>query len=221
MTVDNERIKIIEKISAILAKANSTTFDEEADTARKLAAKLIANYEIKNHELDSAEKIEVVNIPSDNSCRKNMKHAICYSILAQYCGVFMVTIGTNYRLIGKRKDIDAAIYMMSVIWSQVENMTENWYKINKKIIGVTAKHKNSYQHGLVNGVHYNLDKINKGVFEYKREAGLVPVNQNVMNMKKAEDWYITKNRVRTNTTKINVNSAYSIGIKDSENISMR
>lgn len=221
MTVNNDRIKIIEKIAALLAKADSTTFEAEAETARRLAAKLISNYEIKNSELGSKEEFVIVNIDSGNARRKNMKHALCYTFISEYCGVYMITCRTQYRLIGKKNDVEAAIYMMNVIWSQVEQMTERWYAKAKRNYGVSAKDKNSYQHGLISGVHYNLDKINAEVFKYKREAGLVPVNQNVADKKKAEDWYTNQHKVKQNNVNVRSGAAYQNGMKDSENITMR
>ena len=222
MTVNSERIKIIEKVAAILAKADSTNFEAEAEVARKLAAKLIANYEIKQSELGlNKSPLIIKEIHTDNDRRKNMKHALLYSTISKYCGVYMVTSGTNYKLVGREDDIDATIYMMNVIWSQVVSMTEQWYKEKKRQYVMSAKIKNQYQHGLINGVGYNLDKINNGVFQYKQENGLVPVNQNKEDYKKAERFFTESNKVKTTNVGVSRGAGYNEGFKDSESISIR
>lgn len=222
MTVNSERIKIIEKVANILAKADSTTFEAEAETARKLAAKLIANFEIKQSELGlNKSPLMIRVVQTDNNRRKNMKHALLYNIISKYCGVYMVVIGTDYTLVGREDDIDATIYMMNVIWSQVVDMTEKWYADMKRKYVVSAKHKNQYQHGLISGVQYNLDKINNGVYQYKQEAGLVPVNQNKEDYKNAERFFTDSNKVKKQNVGVTKGAGYEAGFKDSENISIR
>jgi len=223
MTVNNDRIKIIEKVANILAKADSTNFEAEAETARKLAAKLIANYEIKQSELDSDKSPLIIKeIKTDNERRKNMKHALLYNIISKYCGVYMVMSGTTYKLVGREDDIDATIYMMNVIWTQVVSMTESWYAIAKrKYHNVTAKVKNQYKHGLINGVQYNLDKINNGVFQYKQENGLVPVNKNKEDYKNAEQFFTKNNKVKVTNVGVQRGEGYNQGFSDSEKISVR
>lgn len=222
MTVNSERVKIIEKVANILAKADSTTFEAEAETARKLAAKLIANFEIKQSELGlNKSPLMIRVVQTDNNRRKNMKHALLYNIISKYCGVYMVVSGTDYKLVGREDDIDATIYMMNVIWSQVVSMTEKWYTDMKRKYAVSAKHKNQYQHGLISGVQYNLDKINNGVYQYKQEAGLVPVNQNKEDFKNAERFFTDSNKVKKQNVGVTKGAGYEAGFKDSENISIR
>lgn len=221
MVVDNERIKIINKIANLLAKADSTQYEAEAESARKLAAKLMTNYEVKSAELNFNEKIVKQKIKSGN-VRKNMKHAILFNVICKYCGVYMVMEANRpfYILVGKDKDIEASIYMSEVIWKQIVDKTESWYKVNKKK-GYTAKDKNSYTYGLIYGVEYNLDKINKGVFDYKKEMGLVPVNENVNDFNKAKEQYNNEHTVKNSKTNIRCGESYNNGFNDSESINIR
>ena len=219
MTVSQERINIINKIVNLLAKADSTTFEAEAESARKLAAKLMTNFEIKKSELEKDEVIVKVTIPSGNEKRKNMKHATLYHIVSKYCGVYMVTCGSDYILCGKNNDIEAAQYMFSLIWNQIVNMTDNWYQRNKRLARV--KHKNQYMFGLLSGVNYNLDKINNSVFKYKKEYGLVPVNQNDTDFSNAKDAYTKNNKVKERVNNVEKSDVFNQGFVDSENIKMK
>jgi len=219
MTISQERVNIINKIANLLAKADSTTFEAEAESARKLAAKLMTNYEIKQEETEKKEIIQTI-IPTGKK-RKNMRHATMMTIITEYCGVYMVVSGTDYILCGKEEDIEASQYMFDVVWNQVVDMTEYWYKKNKINPNVTAKIKNRYMYGLVMGVQYNLDKINDNVFKYKQESGLVAVNKNKSDYKKAGDFYKSDNRVSSRSSKIVADGAFQEGKKDSENIRMR
>lgn len=219
--MNNERMNIINKIANLLAKADSTTFEAEAESARKLAAKLMASYEVKKAELEKDEKIVKVDVKSGNSKRMNMKHATLFNIICQYCGVYMLTCGPNYILCGKQNDIEAATYMFDIIWKQAKSMSDYWYKKNKPSMGLKAKHKNDYFYGLIMGVQYNLDKINDQTFKYKQENGMVAVNQNKSDVEKARAEYTKNNKVSTRTNNIRTGGAYNNGFKDSENIKMR
>lgn len=220
MTINNDRVKIIDRIINLLAKADSTTFEAEAEVARKMAAKLMANYEINKAELEQDESIIKVNIPSTRK-RRDIKHAMLYTIICDYCGVYMVTRGTTYILCGKGNDIESAMYMIDIIWNQMINMVDYWYKKNKKNPNVNAKTKNNYLGGLIVGVEYNLDKINNYTFDYKKSMGLVPVNQNKVDLEVAKNEYTKNNNVKSTVSKVQKDNAFSEGFKDSENISMR
>lgn len=219
MTVSQERINIINKIANLLAKADSTTFEAEAESARKLAAKLMTTYEVKQEETES--KTIVTKILNVANKRKNMRHASAMNVVSKYCGVYMVTSGNNYILCGKSEDVEATEYMFDVIWNQIVNMTEYWYKKNKKNPNVTAKIKNRYIYGLISGVQYNLDKINDNVFKYKQETGLVPVNKNKADFQKAEEFFNSDNKVKQRKNNVVADGAYRQGQQDSENIKMR
>lgn len=212
------RINIINKIVNLLAKADSTQYEAEAETARKLAAKLMANYEVEKSELEKDEKIIVYTFNSGNQKRKNIKKTILFNIICEYCGVYCVSCGTDHIMTGKNVDMEAALYMFNLIWNQIKQISDNWYKVNKSKVTVTKK--NNYIMGMIFGVQYNLDKINKGVFKYKQESGLVAINQNINDFNKAKETFEKNNEVKDKKIKQEKNKAFTAGFSDSEKVKM-
>lgn len=114
-----KRDDIMRKVTALLAKAESTTFDAERDALLAKADSLMAAYAIEQFELNMARpaseretpEVRVVEHPYiDNFDVRNQLHNLWYS-LASHCGVLIGQyryMGGNdtYKVVGYRSDID-------------------------------------------------------------------------------------------------------------------
>jgi hypothetical protein len=232
--MDVERKRILDKVSKLLMLASSTNHEGEKANAEKMVARLIANYEINSGEFDEENPIVTITESLGDRKRRDKKELNLLNTLCIYCGVYLVSrqykkynprtfsFYSNFEnvFVGKQKDIDAAKYMFNVINPQVVEFVEKWYR-DKKREGYSAKHKNDYHKGLIHGISYNLDKINNGVYKYKKESGLVPVNKNVQDLEKAKEQFTKNNKVKSEKDVYRLTEAYNSGQKDSEKISLR
>lgn len=198
-----ERKKQINRIVNLLALADSTIHDEEADTARKMAGKLMAQYSIDH--LDISPNDEPDYIKDDYTSINPRKHEIVLeNAIGKFNGVLVITVtkkpsGTKYlRLVGTRENIEAHRYMMELVHSQ---RAHAWrmFKANKDFLeqSITQVERNHWNMGYAYGVNNKVwDIINAGKSQ-QQEWGLIVIDP----VKAAEDWYTdgkeltkTKNR---------------------------
>lgn len=185
-----DRQKMIDKIVGLLALADSTNHDEEADTARKMAGKLMAKYSI---DFTDVKEGETVTFTQEDYCNINpQKYEVqLENAIGKFNGVLIITVtkwgGSKYiRLVGSRENIDAHMYMMDLVKSQ-RNNAWNIFRANQDFLDqpVTQKEKAKWFMGYSYGVNNKVWDLINASAEAKQEWGLVVIDP----VKAAEEWY--------------------------------
>lgn len=189
--MSNERIELLEKVSKLVDLSDRSTFDGEATTARKMAAKLIAKYDLDVTRLSQGEEITVDFLETGKS-RQDRQFSGLVKSISDYCGVYTILrsrYDVSYMFTGTRTNIDAALYMINALSSQGEELVRKWYADHKRNYGASMKRRNDYRRGVFVGITENLRKIAQDVYDYKQEHGLVVVDPNKVAQDAAQEHY--------------------------------
>lgn len=216
-----ERKKILEKICKLLNLSESSSHKGEKETSKKLASKLMAEFEIKEGDLNKDKNRIMIHVYT-NSSRINNKEFSLYDVISEYCGVALYSQKLipirSYLFYGFENDIDATLYMISNIGPQIENILKKRKSTHPY---ESTKLRNNYHSGLIHGLKTYFDEINNGVFKYKQERGLVPINQNIVNLQKAIEEFNRDNDVNDIKMKVKIGEAFKKGMEDSKEIKLR
>lgn len=195
--ITTERQQLIDKVQALLSKADNTTFEAEAEAFRDKAAELMAKHNITMHDTTAPQfqaKEYDEQVPLHD---QHLRNAV-----ARFNGVFLVRTRLGYgygqkaysvKVIGTLADIEAYEYMLSVVHRQ-RNSAFIKYVDDKVAKGdpPTAKEREEFYLGFAYGVNNKVDSLLKAQNTKISEWGLVPVD----NRKSAEAWYTADNKVR-------------------------
>ena len=186
----DERKKMIDKIVALIAKAESSEHDAESELFKNKAAELMAQYSIDFTDIGTNDepRYETHNYITINPTKYELT---LETAIGKFNGILVIQItrtnGAKYiRLVGRREDIDAHTYMMDLVKGQMTYQF-NSFKASKYIMDepVTTKEKSMWHMGFAYGVNNRVwDLINAGK-DKKQEWGLVVVDP----VKAAQDWY--------------------------------
>ncbi len=232
-----EKRKIIEKITKLLDLANSSSFDGEITAARRAAAKLLIQYNLTEEEMRINGNLDT-NILIEDVGTKHKKVDVTDTFLFQYIcnfnGVYLLRITSKrpkyglrnestegrWRLIGTNSNIEISKYMFELIRHQIYELTVEYFKNIRGSKGA-VKLKNSYRLGLVDGVNSNLIKLKKDSMTYANEVGLVVVDNAIINLNNAINFYKKEHTVVNVNIKSNTYDSYNIGYNDKDKISLR
>lgn len=235
-----DKDKILKTVRDLMALSESSNYTGEKETAYRKASELMAKYHIKKEETRVTEEVIEVWIRF-NGMRLKMWKMNLYSYIAKENGVALFyDNGSNFieglagvSLIGRKDDIDSVIYFYNNLETQIEKMTNIWYADYKKLfkemaeakgyynIKPSSKKKNDYRTGLIVGVRRIFENLNSGSDQMQKEWGLVPVNENKIRHKEADEKYKSENKTFTRTIKIRHTDATGAGVRDSKNLSLQ
>lgn len=246
-----EKVKLMEKIQKLMDLAEGTTFGNEEEIARRKITELIVKYELGDIDFDNLrDNLKFVEEELRLGKRLiDMVDSSLLLRLAKYTGVYLLQTAdygmrplaptsrerrlfgqkekwakteSFYLMIGRPQDIAACQYLYHTIRPQIDVLANKWFiQQRKERPGLNAKYRNDYKRGLVHGVDYNLDKINKDVLRYKKENALIVINPNEKIREEAEAWYAKDNKVRKISGRYRHSSSYDDGFSDSENIKIQ
>ena len=182
-------IGVMDKIAKLLAQAESTTHEAEADTAKRLAANLMAKHQI-----------EAILSRDNNTFRKVLKHlerathlkydTMLHGALAEFCGVKYLTRKRNgtasHVYLGRTCDIAGLLYLIDIVTIQRESA---WASFKLKRTTTRAMWLNGFAFGVQDKLYELKSMENTAV----TEKGLVPVSL----ADQALAWYKENNKVTT------------------------
>jgi hypothetical protein len=182
MTIESERMKIVEKVIKLLALANSTTHDGEADNAKRMAAELMAKHDINMGEC----KREECKIHEMGLCRKNHEsnEQRIMNMISELNGVKMYRSKgfreASYVLVGRDADIEVTKYMYEILCHQMSNDSKRFSAEQKQRHGeCKASTWAHYRNGWIIGLRQKIDELTAMKNSKIQEWGLVPVSNAV------------------------------------------
>jgi hypothetical protein len=182
----NDRKEIADKIQKLLAKAESTGHDAEADAFRRKAEELMEKHSLTRAELGEAE-FTVQYISTGYSKTPGWVKSITAN-LGAFLGVFTGynSKGTGEEAVfilgGREEDIEMLRYMAGSIKAQVERLAKNYREEND----VERKEVNSYRIGVVQRVGDKLQQMVDNVSDGQAENGLVLADENREKQRKGK-----------------------------------
>lgn len=186
MTINSDRMKIIDRVIKLLSLAENNTFTEEAKLAKDRAAEMMAKYNIELSELAHNEFL----IDQMDTGRKLLDkvEAVLMNAVARFNGVKLYTTGSTvwragrthnaiFTLVGRECDIEAAKYMFDIVKNQMAiAMTSYRKRKGLKFSDMTLKMKSEFRRGFVWGVCDKIVELEALQDQKLQELGLVPVS---------------------------------------------
>lgn len=218
--------ELYERITKLIKLANSSEYEGERETAKRMAAKLIAKYDLTEFNPDEIEFAQIkLSYPELTGKRIDQYIMSICDACAEHAGVALYWQDicgyskekkrfkkqkTEVQLAGRKVDIDHTVFLFDTLYLQ--------YK--EKLNSYTGKNKISYKKGLFFGILLLFDEITKNVLKYKEKEGLVPIGDAASRRKKAES-LIGKMRLNSSGIgKINDVEAFYQGKQDAETITL-
>jgi hypothetical protein len=211
--ISNDRQSLIDKIVKLLALADSTIHSEEADSARNMAATLMAKHNITiDTTVEEPFTVDKEDTPrAGSSCKYE---DILINSISNLSGVATIRGAGYYKFVGKKTDIEAFQYTRSIIYSQRDASWQTYRKAR------WAKHPgaselNKWKLGFAYGVASKIAELLRMSDNKQQEWGLVPVQPH----KQASDWYNEQHKTKSSHNRTSqFNSAgYSAGSQVSLN----
>jgi len=194
-----DRKKLIEKITKLLALSENNTETAEAESAKNMAAALMAKHDISIMEAESKPEFKTT-YRALTRLKPNKYDSTLISILSNFNEVGYILQpgygkfkGKNI-FVGRESDIQINDYMVEIIFQQ---RTASWKEYLATHPKPDKSEKKKFMFGYALGVKSKLDSLIKMKDEKIQEYGLVPVKGN----KAALDFYKEQNKVRTSKSR--------------------
>jgi hypothetical protein len=202
-------LKVMDRIAKLLAQAESTTHEAEAETAKNLAATLMAKHQISAIEAKDEDQFHEIQ---RNLYRKtHLKYdTVLRNCLSDYCGVQYYRRTRHHGacdlFVGRECDLENFFYLEEIVYAQRE---AEW----KRYTGFSKR--SEWLLGFAYGVCSKLNELKDKENNVVREHGLVPVSM----ADQASSWFEDNNKVnRTKSRTGQFSSAgYEAGTKASLN----
>jgi hypothetical protein len=183
---DLDKKKIMDKVIKLLTLADGTDHTPEADSARAMAADLMAKYEIKaiEQKLEHSEEREVL------TRIKPIKYdSALIQIVTSFNGVGYIVKQTHDRgenvYVGFKPDIIGARYMINILMEQRLTAWKGYLKQYREECGKAPKEKEkvAWMMGFAFGVWDKMNELTAMKEDKIQEYGLVPVDnrENALN----------------------------------------
>ena len=172
MTITDKRKDLIDKIMKLLAKAESTVFPQEAESARKLAADLMVKYDISIEEQkdDTNDNFIECDYGEDNQYDRMLIswiakiNSMCFYINTDAYKV------SALKVVGKSSDLEAFQYMLAIVKNQRERALIKFYQSGKR---PTDKNTTEFYIGFSIGLRTQIKAIIDARTTIIQEQGLV------------------------------------------------
>lgn len=202
MTEPTKLEKVIAKIRQLRAISESTHSRAERETTIHLAAKLIAEYQLSEAEIvaqgKEGEEIDLTgeHIIYESGRRTLWKNNLAIG-LAELNGLFLYNaqvrggkshrLVTRYRVIGRKSDIEIALYMMSYLVSTISELADDYVRPTNKRGG--NPERESWCVGCVAGFIAKMKAARDAVNQQATSTALVFIGNKA---KEAKDAFIAK-----------------------------
>jgi hypothetical protein len=176
MSISADRQALIDKVTKLLALADSSTHSEESNSARDMAAKLMAKHNIEVSEAAPCNDYSDVDGGEDNPARTKLLHAI-----AKFSGIMMYRSSGTLRLVGSRADLEAYEYTAMIITRQRERACFTYLRN----AGATKTNTKEFYLGFALGVAKKLKDLKAAADNQVQEWGLVVIDPTELALR----WY--------------------------------
>jgi len=193
MAISNERIKLIDKVTKLLALANGTNHTAEAESAKRMAAELMAKNNLELSDLMQKEDIFTTEQRQHSQCKPARFETMLINVIAKFNEVCLLT-RDNYKdkmtltYIGRTCDIEATLYMIDIVLRQRMVAWKAYRKEYEAKYCTTLSKGETYtrwHNGFSAGVRDKLNELTTMSTSKVQEWGLVPVN----GSEQALAWY--------------------------------
>lgn len=186
--VSADRLKLVEKITKLMALADNTSFSEEADSARTMAIDLMAKHNIDMADMSVAKEDFMLDIEDSNRTRPATEEITLINAVAIFCGVAMLISKDNtsvkYKFIGTPSAIEFFKYTRDTILNQRQHA---WQTSGKRGSNVMYHWKMGY----ALGASAKLMSLMKATESKIQSYGLVPIKEH----EQAMDWFKQDHKV--------------------------
>lgn len=192
MTINIDRKKLIDKVTKLMALADGTNHGPEAESARRMAAELMARHNLTYSDLDSKEVPFATRDESTGRQSLAAYETHLLAALAAFNGVCLLKHnGKDYRFIGRQPDLEAFDYMRDIVNQQRQASFRSYYLEHYgKHPGAAIRAR--YFNGFAIGVTRKLAELRDQMNSKVQEWGLVPVDPSMQ----ALAWYKEHAKVR-------------------------
>lgn len=183
-TQTDDRKELADKVQKLLAKAESTDHDPEAEAFREKAEELMEKCSLTRAELESSEFVALGWEPGYSQAPGWYKGLVAN--LGFFLGVFTgydsKETGEScvFILGGLEEDIEMLKYMTEAIKAQVQDLTEDF----RKRSGASRADTNAYRLGVVERVGERLQSMVENVSDGQSEKALVLAKENKEKQRK-------------------------------------
>ena len=225
MTIDNERMQILEMIIKLLAKAQSTEFGPEAEAFNNKAAELMAKHQIKMDEMSDLNKKFDVTERWHTSKELETFDSILINALARFNGIAYMhstlkggKTKVKFWFVGRTQDLEAMDYMLDIVKQQRKQAWKEYMAAFRAVHGEKAEpcyiDWRAWWNGYTIGVQNKLSQLEAMRDSKLQEWGLVPVSTS----EQAMSWYKEDNKVKTARSGMTV--ASQAGVTAGESVSI-
>ena len=227
--------KIISRVNQLRAISRSTHSKAEAETTLALAAKLIAEYQLSEAQIEAetGKTDDPIDLESEHIIYESGRITPWKSELsvgiAKLNGLFIYNAlvrgveshrkRTRYRIIGKKSNIAIAMYMWQYLLDEISQLVNDYVPGGKKR-GVNPE-KESWCLGCVRGF---LDKMNREKQQAMQQATSTAMVLVSNQAKEAEEAFLTKTgiSIRKNTyqSKARVTDTFYSGYRKGQTLSV-
>ena len=183
--------KVINKIKALRAVANSTHSKAEKETAITLAAKLIAEYQLSEAEVEAQtgkaaeqDDLKEGTIVYETGRTTPWKSELVVG-LSELNNVFCLKFpirdsvshkqGSRYRVFGRRSDSEICKYMFDYLREVIEELVDDYVPGGRKR-GINPE-RESWCLGCVRGFLFKMKQERQGVLQLASSSAMVLVNR--------------------------------------------
>ncbi len=193
MAISNERMKLIDKVIKLLALADGTNHTAEAESAKRMAAELMAKNNLELSDLVQKEGTFTVDRRKHSQNSPARFETMLINVIAKFNNVCLIT-QDNWRdkmtlsYIGRSCDIEATLYMIDIVLRQRMVAWKKYRKEYETAYGIKLTKGPTYtawHNGFSVGVRSKLDELAAMSTSKIQEWGLVPVD----GSKQALAWY--------------------------------
>lgn len=172
--------KLENRVKNLIAKADSTEFEEEAETYRKQAAKLIAKYSIDAARLTdmSAGQRPIVSVVVDTSkpYAKEFQRLVGVIAMALSCSGLDISDGSHSYVYGSQEQVDQVIMYYELIWPQMLVEVYEAAPFSYATGGEVRSFRRSFAAGFAVRIGQRLEEVMKEVIAEEEEEGVTLSN---------------------------------------------
>lgn len=193
MAITNERMKLIDKVTKLLALANGTNHTAEAESAKRMAAELMAKNNLELSDLLQKEEVFTTERQQHSQSKPARFETMLINVIAKFNEVCLLT-RDNWKdkmtltYIGRTCDIEATLYMIDIVLRQRMVAWKAYRKEYESKYGIKLSKGETYtrwHNGFSAGVRDKLEELTAMSTSKIQEWGLVPVQGD----KQALAWY--------------------------------
>jgi hypothetical protein len=199
--LDKDRQNLIDKVQALLAKADSTTFEPEAKLFKDKATELMTKWAIESHEF-KGDSTYVIKTLETESTPTNYEKVNANSV-GRFCGVLIVLHTDRVKATqllkacGTIGNMEAFEYMYESATRQcVSGLLAHIQEFIASGRTPTQKDVNEFNYGFALGLSLKVSELMKSVDKAVTERGLVPINE----VDKAENAYMERTNSKLGST---------------------